>query len=642
VQLESLAQRSHRYTFRGFEFDPQTGELRDKQRLTVLQQQPAEILLAMLERPGGLITREELVRRLWPTGTFVDFDRSLNKAVNKLREALQDSAESPQFIETLPRRGYRFIAPVETEISEALGSTEMRFGASISSTIPSGAQVAPRGYGTRTKVVASALVVAVGLLLTLSLSPVRERLLGRRSPPRIQSLAVLPLVNLSSDVGQDYFTDGMTEALTTDLGKISALRVISRTSAMQYKGTKKPLREIAQELNVDAVIEGTVARSGSHLRITMNLVQASPERHLWAESYESEVGDALTVQGEISQAVARGVQVRLTPEEQRLLGDARTVDPEAHDDYLKGRYFWNKETRQGTERAIQYFQQAIQKSPNDPLAYAGLADCYVELNWDVLDYPDRFIPKARDAAQRALQLDQNLAEAHNSLAAVELLYDWNWSGAEKEFKHAIEVNPNYAIAHAWYAQYLWAMGRFDQSTSEAKRSLELDPFSESVSNYAAWTFYLARRYDISVQQSKRTLELNPDSPYGHYNLGLAYERTGRPKEAVEEFMKEERLAGRSPTEQLTALEQAYHRSGVQGYWQKRLAFGKEAIRKHFVSNMRLAMVSVRAGQPDAAFEFLEQAFANREMLIYLHDPFWDEVRSDPRFQDLVHRVGIPQ
>jgi TolB-like protein/DNA-binding winged helix-turn-helix (wHTH) protein/Flp pilus assembly protein TadD len=642
VQLESLAQRSHRYTFRGFEFDPQTGELRDKQRLTVLQQQPAEILLTMLERPGGLITREELVRRLWPTGTFVDFDRSLNKAINKLREALQDSAENPRFIETLPRRGYRFIAPVETQISEAPGSTEVRSGASISGAVPSGPPVASSGYGTRTKVVASALVVTVGLLLTLGLSRVRERLLGRRSPPRIQSLAVLPLVNLSSDVGQDYFTDGMTEALTTDLGKISALRVISRTSAMQYKGTKKPLREIAQELNVDAVIEGTVARSGSHLRITMNLVQASPERHLWADSYESEVNDALTVQGEISRAVAREIQVRLTPEEQRLLGNVRTVDPEAHDDYLKGRYFWNKETRQGTERAIQYFQQAIQKSPNDPLAYAGLADCYVELNWDGLDYPDRFIPKARDAAQRALQLDQNLAEAHNSLAAVELLYDWNWSGAEKEFKHAIEVNPNYAIAHAWYAQYLWAMGRFDQSTSEAKRSLELDPFSESVSNYAAWTFYLARRYDISVQQSKRTLELNPDSPYGHYNLALAYERTGRPKEAVEEFMKEERLAGRSPTEQLTALEQAYHRSGVQGYWEKRLAFGKEAIRKYFVSNMRLAMVSVRAGQPDAAFEFLEKAFANREMLIYLHDPFWDDIRSDPRFQDLVHRVGIPQ
>jgi len=615
----------------------------------------------LLERPGEVVTREELQQRLWPTDTFVDFDHGVNTAINRLREALGDSAENPRFIETVPRRGYRLVAPVEPQISAPPGSNVVSAGTPSFGATPAGAQVVSRVYGRRAKVLASALVAAIALLVVLSLSSVRERLGWRRSAPRIQSLAVLPLVNLSSDADQDYFADGMTEALTTDLGKISALRVISRTSVMQYKGTKKPLPEIARELNVDALIEGTVSRSGNHLRITANLLQASPEKHLWAETYESEVGDVLTVQGQVAQAVAREIQVKLTPEEQKLLSNTRAVNPKAHDDYLKGRYLYGKYTREALDKAIQYFQQAIEEAPDDPLAYAGLADCYAHLGWagDLFAgdlSPKEIMPKARDAALKALQLDENLAEAHTLLADVKLILDWNWSGAEREFKRAIELNPNYSPAHVWYAHYLVAMGRFDESISEAKRSLELDPFSPTTMDFAAWAFFLGRRYDLVLEQSRKSLELAPEFPWAHYELGQVYERTGRGSEAVQEFMKAEELYGMNQ-DRLAVLRKVYRQSGEKGYWRKILEFCQEES-KHprkfastsgyglgdYMQTAEVAAVQVRLGEFNAAFESLERGYANHEaQLIYLKvDPYWDDIRSDPRFQDLIRRVGLPQ
>src|SRR5208282_273155 len=445
-----------------FEADLTTRELCKGGIRIKLHGQPFEVLAMLLERPGEAVPREVLRDRLWSTDTFVDFDHGVNTAINRLREALGDSAENPRFIETLPRRGYRFIAPVESQASAPPGSNVIPGGVPSSGATPAVIPVAAHLHGTRAKVLALAVVVAIALLVGLSLTSVRERLLGRPSPPRVQSLAVLPLVDLSGNSDQDYFADGMTEALITDLGKISALRVISRTSVTQYKGTKKSLPQIARELNVDALVEGTVARSGSHLRITANLVQASPEKHLWAESYESEVGDILTVQGEVAQAIAREIQVKLTPEEQKLLGNVRPVNPEAHDDYLKGRYLCDKDDREGLDKAFPYFQRAIEEAPNDPLAYAGLADCYALWGWagDLFAgdlSPRDTMPKARDAALKALQLDDALAEAHTSLGRVDLIFERKWSGAEREFKRAIELNPSYSRAHMWYAHYLVAM-----------------------------------------------------------------------------------------------------------------------------------------------------------------------------------------
>ena len=489
--------------FGTFEADLATRELRKSGVRIKLQGQPFEILVMLLERSGELVTREELQQRLWPTDTFVDFDHGVNAAINRLREALGDSAENPRFVETIPRRGYRFVAPVESQTA-APGPSIVPTPDPNPESHPRATEATSRSAGRRRLVWAAVVVVLVVLAATLSLSRVRRLLFPSGGPAHIQSVAVLPLVNLSGDKDQDYFADGMTDALTTDLGKIGALRVISRTSVMQYRDTKKTLPEIAGELNVDALVEGTVARSGNHLRITANLVQASPEKHLWAETYESDLGDILTVQGEVAQAVARAIQVKLTPEEQKLLGSARPVDPKAHDDYLKGRYSCGEEIRPGLDRAVQYFQQAIEEAPNDPLAYAGLADCYTIWAW-AGDYfagdpsPKDVLPKARDAALKVLQLDEGLAEAHTSLAVVEMVLNWNWAGAEREFKRSIELNPNYSAAHVWYAHYLAAMGRFDECVAESKRSLDLDPFSEFSNDFGAWAFLFARRYDLFLK-----------------------------------------------------------------------------------------------------------------------------------------------
>jgi tetratricopeptide (TPR) repeat protein len=380
---------------------------------------------------------------------------------------------------------------------------------------------------------------------------------------------------------------------------------------------------------------------------------------LWAESYESEVGNVLALQGQLAQAIAREIQVKLTPQEQKLLGSTRTVDPQAHDDYLKGRYLCGKETREGMDKAIKYFELAIEEAPSDPLGYAGLANCYVLLGWggDVFAGDLSVIeimPKARDAAQKALQLDENLAEAHTSLACVELILNWNWAGAEREFKRAIELNPSYSPAYAWYAHYLVAMGRFDESAAAAKRSLDLDPFSQFTMDFGEWAFYLGRHYDLAMEQSRKSFELAPEFPWSHYVLGLIYEWTGQHREAIEEYTKMQELFGLSQN-RLTELRTAYRQSGEKGYWRKTLEFCQEASKgqRKFASTsgfgwcdyfryQDVAAVQVRLGQFDAAFQSLEKAYTKHEAeLIYLKvQPEWDGVRSDPRFQSLLRRIGL--
>jgi tetratricopeptide (TPR) repeat protein len=396
------------------------------------------------------------------------------------------------------------------------------------------------------------------------------------------------------------------------------------------------------------------------VRITANLLQASPEKHLWAESYESEIGDILTLQRQVAQAVAREIQIQLTPEEQKLLGKTRPVNPKAHDDYLRGRYLCGQDAIQPINKAIPYFQQAIEEAPADPLPYAGLAVCYSLWGWggDIFvrdPLPKEMMQKARDAAFKAVQLDDDLAEAHTSLAVVALL-DWNWPAAEREFKRAIELNPNYSPAHLWYAHYLVTMRRFDESVAEAKRSLELDPFSPFTMDFAAWAFHLARHDDLTIDESRKSLELIPEFPWAHYNLWQTYNEAGRASEAVQEFTKAEEGFG-MPQNRLAELRSAYTQSGEMGYWRKVLSFCQEASRQprnstrtsgygwcDYVQNADLAAVQARLGQFDAAFGSLERAYANHEVeLIYLNvDPRLKHLRSDPRFQDLSRRVGLPQ
>ncbi len=637
-----------------FEADLGARDLRKGGVRIKLHGQPFEVLAMLLERPGEAVAREDLRQRLWSNDTFVDFDAGLNTAINRLREALGDSAENPRFIETLPRRGYRFIAPVEAG-DQAPASLSEAPGKSPSEGVPTPAP-APR---SRAAILVLGLAVLGALLAGLGLTSVRERLFGSRAR-HIESLAVLPLANLSGDPGQDYFADGMTEALTTDLGKISALRVISRTSVVQYKGTKKSLPEIARELNVDGLVEGTVSRSGNHLRITANLMQASPEKHLWAESYESEIGDVLTLEGQVAQAIAGEIRIKLTPEEQKLLGNTRPVDPQAHDDYLRGQYFCDRDLREDAEKGIKYFELAIKEAPSDPLGYAGLANCYALISWG----GDIFVgdlsaaevmPKARDAASQALRLDENLAEAHTTLACVEMILNWNWAAAEREFKRAIELNPNYTPAHVYYAHFLAAMGRSDESVAEAKRALQLDPFSTFTMDFSDWVLYLDRRYDLAADQTRKNLELaGSELPFSHYNFGQINDAMGRHREAIEEYIKAEEAFGLSPA-RLAELRMAYQQSGEKGYWRKNLEFCQEASKQHrkfatpsgyglcdYVKELYMALFHVRLGEFDAAFQSLEASYAKHETeLIFLNvDPQWDDVRPDPRFQNLLRRIGL--
>jgi TolB-like protein/DNA-binding winged helix-turn-helix (wHTH) protein/Tfp pilus assembly protein PilF len=627
-----------------FEVDLNAGELRKGGIKIKVHGQPFEVLTLLLARPGEVVPREELRQTLWPTETFVDFDHGVNTAINRLREALGDSAENPRFIETVPRRGYRFVAPIETQNSMDSGTTVLGSETSSSGAIRTEAKGVPRSYGIRAKVLASAVVAAIALLAILSLSSVRERWLGRRSPPRIQSLAVLPLVSLSSDTGQDYFTDGMTEELTTDLGKISALRVISRTSAMQYKGTKKSLPEIARELNVDAIVEGTVARSGSQVRITANLLQASPEKHLWGGSYEREVGDALTVQGQLSQAVAREIQVTLTQKEQDLLAASRPVNPEAQDLYFRGLYAeFGVEfgTAESSGKAINYFQKAIQKDPNYAKPYAGLAAVYA--NWvPGMNGPRDLMPKAKELALKALQLDDTLADAHSVLGKIKLDYDWDWSAAEEEYKQAMKLSPNQAWAHHWHSRGLVDRGQTEEAIAEAKVSLALDP-SPYEWDWPIYVFLLARRYDLAGERTQKLLAIAPNYVWGHFELARLYEQQGKLEEAAQEFLKADELFGTDP-KKLAQLKEAMAKSGAQGYWKRTLENYRESANSSYVPSVLVAEVCVRVGDKECAFEWLERGFEERDDLMtdLKVEPVFDGLRSDPRFQDLIRRVGIPQ
>ncbi|MGA2647420.1 MAG: winged helix-turn-helix domain-containing protein, partial [Candidatus Sulfotelmatobacter sp.] len=444
-----------------------------------------KLLEILLERPGEVVTREELRSRLWTDESFGDFDQAVNIAIAKLRSALGDSAENPRFIETLPKRGYRFIAEVSVVDADARPRKPDTVAGDLSGLEPetehghklpgAGLAVAPKRqlWSTSRVIVASVVVLSLMLLaIWLFRSP-------GSTPMGIRSLAVLPLENLTGDASQNYFADGMTDELITDLAQISALRVISRTSVMVYKGARKPLPQIARELNVDAVVEGTVLRSGDQVRITAQLIEASTDKHLWSQSYEGGLRDTLALQNRVASAIADQIRINLTPQEQAALKNAKVVKPEAYESYLKGRYFWNKRTADGLKAARAYFDQAIEEDPKYAQAYSGLADTYALLgDWQyAVMTPKEAFPKAKAAAIQALELDSTLGEAHNSLAFVLDGFDWDLDSGGKEFRRAIELSPGYATAHHWYAWHLSLLGRYDEAIAEMKKAENLDPLS---------------------------------------------------------------------------------------------------------------------------------------------------------------------
>jgi TolB-like protein/DNA-binding winged helix-turn-helix (wHTH) protein/Tfp pilus assembly protein PilF len=618
--MEKQAQLVRLVRFGAFEVDLRSGELHKQGLKIKLQEQPFQILAMLLERPGEVLTREEVCQKLWARDTFVDFDHSLGTAIKKLRQALGDDAETPRYIETLPRRGYRFIAPVET------AGADLRVGASL----------------RKWWLLASAgVLLAIPLLsIGLNVGRMRDRLLSLHAPPRIESLAVLPLENLSGDPAQDYFADGMTDELITEVAWISSLRVISRTSIMQYKGVHKPLAVIASELGVDAVVEGTVVRSGQKVRITAQLIRARDDRHLWSGKYERDLGDIVTLQGEVAQAIAGQVQIKLTPQEHTSLARARPVRPQVYEAYLKGSYFLNKLTEAGLYKSIEFFSQAVELDPAYAQGYAGLSQSYVYLGIFGLRPSGEVYPKARAAAMKALQLDETVAEAHNTLADVKKGYDWDWVAAETEYKRALELNPSYSRAHSWYADYLSKMGRPGEAIAEAERARELDPISVTSNTLLGIILYRARRYDEAIRACQKALELDPSHPNALWFQALAHEQKGELPEAIAKLKKTVSLSDAPLYRALLA--NVYARAGERAKALSVLDELKALSQQRYVSPLDIAVVYTGLGDRNSAFQWLERAYQERTMRIQeLPDPIFDSLRSDPHFQDLMRRIGLP-
>ena len=471
-----------------------------------------------------------------------------------------------------------------------------------------------------------------------------KRLRGGQSSGNIRSLAVLPLVNLSGDPGQEYFADGMTESMITELAQISALRVISRTSVEQYKGAKRPLPQIARELHVDGVVEGSVVRSGGKARITAQLIQAVPERHLWAKSYDRNLSDVLAIQSEVAQSIAQEIRVNLTPQEESRLQTARAVNPEAHDAYLRGRFYWNRGEPPDLDKARQYFQQALEKDPLYAPAYAGLADYYSVLPFYMNSLPQEVFPKAKAAVVKALELDDSLAEAHASRAYIQTYYDWNWKDADKEFQRALALNPNDATVHHRYSRYLSSMGRIAEALKEIKHAEELDPISPLIKANIGVVYYFGRNYDAAIDQLRSLLKENPNLSVAHWGLGLAYEQKGMQPEAVWEFEKADAISKHHSSNTLASLGHAYATAGHKAKVENILQDLRQLSKQEPVSGYQFALVFAGLGEKDRAVTALEKAFHERSTLLtYLKmDPRFDTLRSDPRVLALERRIGMPQ
>jgi TolB-like protein/DNA-binding winged helix-turn-helix (wHTH) protein/Tfp pilus assembly protein PilF len=610
-----------RLRFGVFEVDLRAGELRKHGVRLRLQEQPFQLLAMLLDRPGETVTREELRNRLWTAETFVDFDHGVNKAINRIREALGDSATSPRFVETVARRGYRFIADVTVVDETPPVRPEVKAGR--------------RWYRPVTAGIALAVVSIVVAVWTF-----QSR--GPRLAP-IHSLAVLPLENLSGDASQEYFADGMTDELIATLGQISALRVISRTSVMAYKRARKPLPQIAGELNVDALVEGTVLRSGDQVRITAQLIEGRDDKHLWSETYDGDRRDALTLQHKVARAIAEQIRINLNAHEQATLRHDRVVDPEAYEAYLKGRYFWNKRTGDDLQKAVEYFNQAISRDPNYAQAYSGLADAYALLgDWEYgVLAPKEAFPRAKAAAVRALELDNTLSEAHTSLAFCLDAFDWDLKSAGTEFRRGIDLNPGYATAHHWHAWHLSMLGRNDDAIAEMKKALRLDPLSLIINADLAELLLIAHFADESIQQSRRTIEMDVNFPLAHNQLAVAYLQRGRHDEAIAELQKAVQLSAGSPI--CTAnLARAFAASGRRNEAVHLLGELRTRSSASHSNASEIAVVYAALGDNDQAMSWLEKGFEERFNPSVLLRPGFDPLRADRRFQELERRIGINQ
>jgi TolB-like protein/Tfp pilus assembly protein PilF len=572
---------THLIRFEKFEIDVRASELRRSGTRLKLQPQPLKVLALLASRAGELLTRQEIEQQIWGNQTHVDFEVGLNYCIKQIRAVLEDNAETPRFIETLPRRGYRFIAPVE------------------------------KAYAT-----------------------------PQAARPMV---VVLPLGNLTSDPGQEYFADGMTEELIAQLGRLnpSKLGVIAFTTAKQYRDTSKGIDQIGRELKVDFIIEGSVRRAGERVRITVQLIQASDQSHLWVEAYNRTMGDIISIQTDVAEHVARSLMVELLPNHHAEIERASASDTIAYEDYLKGRYYWNKRTEDGFTKALKYFQTAIEHAPGYAPAYAGLADVYQITGFYSSVPPKQAFVKAEVAIKKALEINPTFAEAYSSMAYGKLLYEWDFAGAEKAFQHSLDLNPNNVTGHYWYALFLAAMERFDEALAQIRLASELDPLSLVVKCHKGWILYFSRRYKEAIQQLLSTIEMDENFPLARYFLGLVYIQTGQFAEAAGQFSKARQITNGHPA--------------ALGGWAAAKAFlgdrtvAAETVKKleqlstkTYVTPYYMALTQLALGNKDETFRYLEKAYEERSayMSNLKADPALDSLRSEPEFTRLVRRVGL--
>jgi TolB-like protein/DNA-binding winged helix-turn-helix (wHTH) protein/Flp pilus assembly protein TadD len=641
-----------RYRFGPFEVRCRTRELYKHGIKLKLRPQPFHVLKALVERAGDVVTRAELRELLWAKETFVDFEHGLNTSIRELRGVLNDAANDPRYIETLPKLGYRMIMPVEVE--EAGAQANESAGPSLAAAArvaeadgAVGAGVV-RASGSRAGVLRRwAVPVAIVLLLVTGLA-VDLRWSHNWGRPQAmngrQMLAVLPFENLTGDAGQEYFSDGLTEEMIGQVGRLDPahLGVIARTSVMHYKGNHEQLEEIGRELHVQYVLEGSVRRDGERVRVSAQLIQTKDQTHVWSRKYDRELSNLLTLQDEIAREIAGEIQVTLGESKHVAAVRESPLSPsaiEAHDLYLKGLYFWNKRTTEGFPRAIDYFQQAINKDPNDARAYAGLADCYALIGGYSGIQKTEYAEKARAAARKALDLDDSLPEAHTAWALVIQNYDWDWENAEKEYRRAIELNPNYATAHHWYAEHLSWRGRFDEALEESERARQLDPLSLIIAADNGAILYRARQYDRAIEQLRYVQELDPNFPRAGI-IKASYVQKGMYGEALGSLPKGT-PNGDAPW---YWAERGYTcgRAGRQVQAKQALETLLEENRRRQVDASYLVLAYLGVGNNEQALTWLEWAAVHQPngLTGLKVDPVYDPLRGDPRFQELVRRVRL--
>jgi TolB-like protein/DNA-binding winged helix-turn-helix (wHTH) protein/Flp pilus assembly protein TadD len=626
------------FHFADFTLDQSRYRLQRGERILRLEKRPMELLILLVERRGELVSREEIADRLWGKDVFLDVDRSINTAISKVRVALRDDPDKPRFVETVVGKGYRFAASVICNGDSNPQAQPLSVSAQVASS-PTALSIGEKAASTRLRVLLGG--VAVLALFTIALVLSRGGGAKGRGQPAIKSLAVLPLKNLSGDPTQEYLADGMTEALIGRLSAIHGLRVISRTSVMHFKDTQLSVPEIARALHVDAIVEGSVIREGSRIRVHAQLIRAATDEHFWSEAYDRELRDVLALQSDVAQSIARKVEVTVTGEEHERLTVVRPISPEVYENYLKGRFALAKSNnRTKAEESIPYFNEAIRKDPTFALSYMGLADAYSDLGTVFIGgVAKNERPKAILAARKALELDPELVEAHVLLANM-AQQQWRWAEAEAEYRRALELSPNNAAAYSAFAFWLVSQGRTEEAVTSCRRARELDPLAASGSDLA-WMLFYARRYDDAVQELRSVLAVTPDDAFALWILGFALIANHHPQEAVPVLEKGVSASDRSPAI-VGLLVHAYAQVGRRADALRLLEELKRRKQTGYVPAAAFVKAYLGLGEYDRAFFWLEEAYKEQSNLLQflkVH-PIFDPVRDDPRFANLLRRVGL--